>query len=528
MTGKKLLKRQKLRNNEYYDMQSVFDELYENSLAKCEFKNLISIIKTEENIRLAYRNLKKNTGSKTPGTDGKNIADLAKMSEAELIHVVRKKFEWYQPQSVRRKDIPKGNGKTRPLGIPTIMDRLIQQCILQVMEPICEAKFCDTSNGFRPNRGVENALAQAEKHMQTSNLHIVIDIDIKGFFDNVNHGKLLRQIWAMGIHDKKLLCIISAMLKAEVAGIGFPEKGTPQGGIISPLLSNIVLNELDWWIPSQWVGMPTRHEYSGRIHETGTKDQSKKYRELRKTKLKECYIVRYRAISLLLERSPGREAYPGDVFYLHSRLLERSAHLSDAKGGGSMTALPIVETQAGDVSAYIPTNIISITDGQIFLESDLFFSGQRPAVNVGISVSRVGGDAQTKAMKKAAGAIRLELAQYREMEVFTQFSSDLDDATKRQLTYGQGLMQLLKQEQYQPMKQHEQVIVLVAALDHIMQDVPLDSINEFKRSLICYVEEKAPHICQQISQTGSLSDDMRKNIIELSKEFLRLRKSGKR
>lgn len=274
-------------------MQSVFDELYENSLAKCEFKNLISIIKTEENIRLAYRNLKKNTGSKTPGTDGKNIADLAKMSEAELIHVVRKKFEWYQPQSVRRKDIPKGNGKTRPLGIPTIMDRLIQQCILQVMEPICEAKFCDTSNGFRPNRGVENALAQAEKHMQTSNLHIVIDIDIKGFFDNVNHGKLLRQIWAMGIHDKKLLCIISAMLKAEVAGIGFPEKGTPQGGIISPLLSNIVLNELDWWITSQWVGMPTRHEYSGRIHENGTKDQSKKYRELRKTKLKECYIVRY-------------------------------------------------------------------------------------------------------------------------------------------------------------------------------------------------------------------------------------------
>lgn len=161
------------------------------------------------------------------------------------------------------------------------------------MEPICEAKFCETSNGFRPNRGVENALAQAEKHMQKSNLHIVIDIDIKGFFDNVNHGKLLRQIWTMGIHDKKLLSIISAMLKAEVAGIGFPEKGTPQGGILSPLLSNIVLNELDWWITSQWVGMPTRHEYSGKIHENGTKDQSKKYRELRKTNLKECYIVRY-------------------------------------------------------------------------------------------------------------------------------------------------------------------------------------------------------------------------------------------
>lgn len=274
-------------------MQTVFDRLYADSLAGCEFQNLIDIITTEENIRLAYRNLKKNTGSKTPGTDGKTIRDLAELSETELIGIVQQKFKWYQPQSVRRKEIPKGNGKTRPLGIPTIMDRLIQQCVLQVMEPICEAKFCDTSNGFRPNRGVENALAQAEKYMQKSHMHIVIDIDIKGFFDNVHHGKLLKQMWAMGFRDKKLLCIISAMLKAEVAGFGFPEKGTPQGGIISPLLSNIVLNELDWWITSQWIEIPTRHEYSGRIHATGTKDQSKKFRELRKTKLKECYIVRY-------------------------------------------------------------------------------------------------------------------------------------------------------------------------------------------------------------------------------------------
>ncbi len=274
-------------------MQSVFDGLYADSLAGCEFRNLIDIITTEENIKLAYRNLKKNAGSKTPGTDGKTIQDLAQLSESEMIGTVQQKFKWYQPQSVKRKEIPKGNGKMRPLGIPTIMDRLIQQCVLQVLEPICEAKFCDTSNGFRPNRGVENALAQAEKHIQRSNLHIVIDIDIKGFFDNVHHGKLLKQMWAMGIRDKKLISIISAMLKAEVAGIGFPEKGTPQGGIISPLLSNIVLNELDWWITSQWVGMPTRHEYSGRIHTTGTKSQSKKYRELRKTRLKECYIVRY-------------------------------------------------------------------------------------------------------------------------------------------------------------------------------------------------------------------------------------------
>src|SRR5699024_4296819 len=201
------------------------------------------------------------------------------------------------------------------------------------------------------------------------------------------------------------------------------------------------------------------------------------------------HAIAYRALSLLLERSPGREAYPGDVFYLDSRLLERSAHLSDEKGGGSMTALPIVETQAGDVSAYIPTNIISITDGQIFLESDLFFAGQRPAVNVGLSVSRVGGDAQTKAMKKAAGAMRLDLAQYREMEVFTQFSSDLDEATKRQLTYGQGLMRLLRQKQYHPLTQHEQVITLVAALNHVLQDIPASQIGGAQQEMLAWFAE---------------------------------------
>ncbi len=232
------------------------------------------------------------------------------------------------------------------------------------------------------------------------------------------------------------------------------------------------------------------------------------------------HAVAYRALSLLLERSPGREAYPGDVFYLHSRLLERSAHLSDELGGGSMTALPIVETQAGDVSAYIPTNIISITDGQIFLESDLFFSGQRPAVNVGLSVSRVGGDAQTKAMKSAAGAIRLELAQYREMEVFTQFSSDLDDATKRQLTFGQGLTRLLRQPQYAPLAQHQQVIILVAALNHVMQDVPVERIDAFRTGLLAYAGEEAPDLCARIDQSGRLSDADREEILALSKEFL--------
>ena len=232
------------------------------------------------------------------------------------------------------------------------------------------------------------------------------------------------------------------------------------------------------------------------------------------------HAVAYRTLSLLLERSPGREAYPGDVFYLHSRLLERSAHLSDALGGGSMTALPIVETQAGDVSAYIPTNIISITDGQIFLESDLFHSGQRPAVNVGLSVSRVGGAAQTKAMKKATGAIRLDLAQYREMEVFMQFSSDLDEATKKQLRYGQGLMRLLRQKQYNPYKQHEQVILLTAAMGHIFQDVPVDKIPQFSRDLLDSAASEIPDLCEKIDRTGETSEEERESLLGFAKRFL--------
>ena len=232
------------------------------------------------------------------------------------------------------------------------------------------------------------------------------------------------------------------------------------------------------------------------------------------------HAIAYRALSLLLERSPGREAYPGDVFYLHSRLLERSAHLSDEKGGGSMTALPIIETQAGDVSAYIPTNVISITDGQLFLESSLFFAGQRPAVNVGLSVSRVGGDAQTKAMKKAAGAMRLDLAQYREMEVFTQFSSDLDETTKRQLTYGQGLMRLLRQKQYHPLTQHEQVITLVAALAHVLQDIPAEQINACQQEMLAWFGQQDPALCQRIDSTGLLSDDDRQQIIDLARTFV--------
>lgn len=275
------------------DMQSVFDKLYADSKKDLKFTNLVEIIKSSENIRLAYRNMRKNKGSKTAGTDKKTISDLNKWKEKSLIAHVQRKLDWYIPQKVRRMEIPKDNGKIRPLGIPTIMDRLIQQCVLQVLEPICEAKFFERSNGFRPNRSAENAIAQAERMMQNMNLHYVVDVDIKLFFDNVSHGKLLKQMWTMGIQDKKLLCIISAMLKAEVAGIGFPEKGTPQGGIISPLLSNIVLNELDWWVASQWENIPTRENYIRRIYANGTPDKSKQVYHLRKTALKECYIVRY-------------------------------------------------------------------------------------------------------------------------------------------------------------------------------------------------------------------------------------------
>ena len=231
------------------------------------------------------------------------------------------------------------------------------------------------------------------------------------------------------------------------------------------------------------------------------------------------HAVAYRALSLLLDRSPGREAYPGDVFYLHSRLLERAARLSDDIGGGSITALPIVETQAGDVSAYIPTNIISITDGQIFLESDLFFSGQRPAVNVGLSVSRVGGDAQTKAMKKAAGTLRIDLAQYREMEVFTQFASDLDDQTRSQLEYGQGLMRMLRQKQYRPKSQHEQVITLVMALAHTMQGIAPDDVTKFIDDLIEHFESDHRDVCDRIDSTGMLDDDLKMEILDISAKF---------
>lgn len=232
------------------------------------------------------------------------------------------------------------------------------------------------------------------------------------------------------------------------------------------------------------------------------------------------HAVAYRALSLLLGRSPGREAYPGDVFYLHSRLLERSSRLSDALGGGSITALPIVETQAGDVSAYIPTNVISITDGQIFLESDLFFSGMRPAVNVGLSVSRVGGAAQAKAMKKAAGSVRIDLAQYREMEVFTQFSSDLDATTKEQLKYGSALMQLLKQPLCQPLSLHEKVITLVAATNKVLLNVDTANVKEVQAGMLHYFDGTHPEIGRELEETKVLTDELTGKIVTAAKEYM--------
>ncbi|MBR3307702.1 MAG: F0F1 ATP synthase subunit alpha [Lachnospiraceae bacterium] len=232
------------------------------------------------------------------------------------------------------------------------------------------------------------------------------------------------------------------------------------------------------------------------------------------------HAVAYRALSLLLERSPGREAYPGDVFFLHSRLLERSARLSDELGGGSMTALPIVETQAGDVSAYIPTNIISITDGQIFLESELFFAGQRPAVNIGLSVSRVGGAAQKQAMKKAAGTIRLDLAQFREMEVFTKFSSDLDETTKKQLAYGTSLMRVLRQPQGHPRSLHDMVILLVTANAKLLTEIDPDHITGFSEELLSYFSSMHPGICRSIDEEGTLDDARKAEILEKAREFI--------
>ena len=291
---KKLLSEESLRHNEYYGMQDVFDKLYAQSKNGEVFEDLMPKILSRENILLAYRNIKANTGSKTEGTDGLTIGDIGRLPPDEVVTKVRFIVEGskhgYRPKSVRRKEIPKPYDptKTRPLGIPCIWDRLIQQCVKQIMEPICEAKFSSNSYGFRPNHSVENAIARSYQLLQIANLHYVIEFDIKGFFDNVDHSKLMRQIWAMGIHDKHLIYVLRKMLAAPIKlenGVQIvPDKGTPQGGIISPLLANIVLNELDHWIESQWQYSPLC---------TRCSRPNNGYRTAKKTGLKEMFIVRY-------------------------------------------------------------------------------------------------------------------------------------------------------------------------------------------------------------------------------------------
>ena len=264
-------------------MQNIFDKLYDKSCKNYKFNSLMQYISCEENILLAYRNIKKNKGSTTVGTDKLDITYYKEWDKDKFVNYFQNKLSNYQPKSVRRVEIPKPNGKTRPLGIPCIDDRIIQQCVKQVLEPICEAKFHKHSYGFRPNRSTDHAIARCMKLMNKAQLHYVVDIDIKGFFDNVNHAKLKKQLWNMGIQDKNLISIIGKILKSEIQNEGIPTKGTPQGGIISPLLSNIVLNELDWWISSQWETFETKHKYT----------QFHKYRAIKNTNLKEIWFVRY-------------------------------------------------------------------------------------------------------------------------------------------------------------------------------------------------------------------------------------------
>lgn len=289
------LKRQTLRNNEYYDTQEMFDRLYAQSKNNENFKKLYELVIDERNIRLAYRNIKRNQGSFTAGTNNKIISDIAIKNDNEIIDIIRKRLENYKPSKIRRTERPKPDGSKRPLGIATIEDRLIQQCIKQILEPIVEAKFHRHSYGFRPNRSVSHAMARVTQLININKLHYVVNIDIKSFFDNVNHAKLKKQLWSMGIRDKRILSIIHKMLTTEVENCGVPNKGLPQGGILSPLLANIVLNEFDWWISSQWETFKSKHNYNTTRMKNGHEyiDKSGLYRALRTKNLKEIFIVRY-------------------------------------------------------------------------------------------------------------------------------------------------------------------------------------------------------------------------------------------
>ena len=300
MTNPKAKSVDDIRHTEYYGLQETFDGLYAKSKDGEIFTNVMNVALSRENILLAYRNIKANKGSKAPGTDGLTIDDIGKCKPDDVVEKVRFAVTGkygYNPKPVRRKEIPKPNGSTRPLGIPCMWDRLIQQCIKQVMEPICEAKFSNNSYGFRPERSAEHAIARSYFLMNMTKLHYVVEFDIKGFFDNVNHQKLMRQIWTMGIRDKQLLYVISRILKAPIklpqGGLLHPTKGTPQGGIISPLLANICLNELDHWVENNWENSPVTANYATQIKKNGSSDRTNAYAAMKKTKLKEMYIVRY-------------------------------------------------------------------------------------------------------------------------------------------------------------------------------------------------------------------------------------------
>lgn len=314
-------KRKVLRNIEYYGQQEILDDLYMKSKEGKYFDKLYELIIADDNIMRAYRTIKTNTGSKTKGVNGHTIKYLEHLSKEKIISIVKHRLSSYNPNPVKRVFIPKTNGKQRPLGIPTIEDRLIQQCILQILEPICEAKFHKSSFGFRPNRSTHHAIARCQHIINHSKNHFVVDVDIKGFFDNVNHGKLMKQLWTIGIRDKRVLCIISKMLKAEIVGEGIAKKGVPQGGILSPLLANVVLNELDWWISNQWETKTTNYAYE---------QPSSKIKALKTSKLKPCYIVRYADDFKIFtdSRTNAKKLFVATKLWLHDRL---GLEISDEK-----------------------------------------------------------------------------------------------------------------------------------------------------------------------------------------------------
>lgn len=335
-----------LRNNEYYGMQETFDMLYERSKNNhTKGLRLYEIITSKENILLAYRNIKTNKGSRTKGTDGLAIEDYKYENANLFVNDIKKALEHYKPQTVRRVEIPKPNGKKRPLGIPTMRDRLIQQMFKQVLEPICEAKFYNHSYGFRPNRSAENALARCQQLINLSGKRYLVDIDIEGFFDNVNHTRLIKQLYNIGISDRRVLSIISKMLRAPIKGVGIPTKGTPQGGILSPLLSNVVLNDLDWWIANQWEHMITQKQYSF----------LNKYRALKKSsKLKEMYIVRYADDFKIFAESyeSAKKIFHAVKGYLNNHLklyisMEKSKVTNICKGKSEFLGFRIKATKKG-------------------------------------------------------------------------------------------------------------------------------------------------------------------------------------